>query len=120
MYATVISLIPDKVPAWKAWVRECTESRKEEFDAFNERMGLTLHRAWLMQSPEGPLAILVFDGPGAKDVAQKLARSKEPFDRWYRERVTEYVGVDFSTLAAAPPSEMYLDWHVPSYVEASH
>jgi hypothetical protein len=118
MYAMAIPIIQNKVPAWKAWIRECTESRKEEFEAFNERMELTLHRVWLTQGREGPLAIVVVDGPGAKDYTRKLASSKEPFDRWFRERVTEYHGADFSKLEAVPPSEMYLDWHVPSYVEA--
>jgi hypothetical protein len=118
MYAMAIPIIQSKVPAWKAWIRDLTESRKEEFEAFNERMELTLHRVWLMQGPQGPLAIVVVDGPGAKNYTRKLASSREPFDRWFHERVTEYHGVDFSKLEAAPPSEMYLDWHVPSYVEA--
>jgi hypothetical protein len=118
MYAMAVSVIQNKVPAWKAWIRDLTESRKEEFEAFNERMELTLHRVWLTQGHEGPLVIVAVDGPGAKDYLRKLASSKEPFDRWFRERITEYHGVDFSKLDVVPPSEMYLDWHMPSYVEA--
>jgi hypothetical protein len=118
MHAMTISIIPSKVPAWKAWIRELTQSRKEEFEAFNERMELTLHRAWLAQGSEGPLVIVVVDGPGAKNYVRKLASSREPFDRWFRERVTEYHGLDFSKLDALPQPEIYLDWHVPSYVEA--
>jgi len=119
MYAMAVPIIPNKVEAWKAWIRECMETRREEFDAFNERMELTLHRVWLTQGREGPLAIVVFDGPGAEDFVQKLARSNESFDQWFRGRITEYHGVDFSKPNVVPRSEMYVDWHAPSYVETS-
>lgn len=118
MYAIAVSLVQNKIGAWKAWMRECTDSRRDEFEAFNERMGLTLHRAWLASEREGPLAIVVFDGPGAETFLQKLATSKEPFDKWFRERVSEYHGMDISKLSATAKSELCLDWHVPSYAEA--
>ena len=117
MNAVAIPLIPNKVGAWKAWIRECSGPRKEEFDAFNERMELTLHRAWLAEGDKGPVVIVVYDGPGAETFMERLASSDESFDRWFRERVSEYHGIDFSRPSAAPPSEMCLDWHVPSYAE---
>jgi hypothetical protein len=61
--------------------------------------------------------IVVFDGPGADTFLEKLATSKEPFDRWFRERISEYHGIDFSKPAVRPSPEMYMDWHVPSYAE---
>jgi hypothetical protein len=118
MYATAVPLLPDKVDAWKSWIRECTESRREEWDEFNERMELTLHRVWLMEGPEGPLAVVVWDGPGAENFLQRVAKSKEPFDKWFREHITEYHGVDFSKLDAVPVSEMYVDWRAPTYAES--
>jgi hypothetical protein len=118
MYAIAVPLLPDKVEAWKDWIRESTESRREEFDNFNERMELTLHRAWLMQGPKGPLVVVVWDGPGAKNVLQRVAKSKEPFDKWFREHIKEYHGVDFSKPDAVSVSEMYLDWSAPTYAEA--
>jgi hypothetical protein len=118
MYAIAVPLLPNKVEAWKAWTREGAESRREEFDAFNERMGLTLHRAWLMEGPKGPLVIVVYDGPGAENFLQRVAKSKEPFDKWFRERITEYHGVDFSKLDALSMSKMYVDWRAPTYAEA--
>ncbi len=117
MLAIGVPLIENEVEPWKAWIRECTGPRREEFEDFNERMGLTLHRAWLTQSPEGPLAIVVLDGPGAKDFLHKLARSNEVFDTWFREHISKHHGVDFSKPGAVQPSEMLLDWRVPAYAE---
>jgi hypothetical protein len=117
MLAMAVPLITNKVEAWKAWIRECMGPRREEFDEFNERMGLTIHRVWLEQSPQGPLVVVVLDGPGAKDFMQKIAKSKESFDRWFREHISEYHGIDFSKPNAVQPPELLMDYYVPSYAE---
>jgi hypothetical protein len=118
MYAIAVPLKREKVGAWKLWMRECAQSRRDEFEAFNERMGLTLHRAWLSEGREGPVAIVVFDGPGAETFLEKLADSQESFDKWFRERVSEYHGMDFSKLETTAKSELCLDWRTRSYAEA--
>jgi hypothetical protein len=116
MYAITVPLLPDKVDAWKSWIHECQGPRRDEFESLNERMELTLHRAWLLQTERGPQVIVVFEGMGSKTFLRRLAKSQEPFDRWFRQRITEYHGVDFSKVDAMKPSEMVLDYHAPSYV----
>lgn len=98
-------------------MRECATVRKEAFEAFNERMGLTVHRAWLEPAAKGPLCVVVCEGPGERSFLQKLAASKQPFDRWFRERVSEYHGIDLSKPEMAPRVELLLDWHAPTYAE---
>jgi hypothetical protein len=117
MTAIAVPLVEGKVDAWRRWMEKCLGPRREEFDAFNERMGLTLHRAWLSESPHGRLVIVLFDGPGAKTFLQKLGTSKQPFDKWFRERVEEVHGCDFSELGKMKPSELVMDWCAPSYAE---
>jgi hypothetical protein len=113
MNAIAVPVLESKVEAWKAWVLECMGPRREEFDRFNERMGLTLHRAWLMQSLQGPLAVVVFDGPDADSSLQRMAKSQEPFDRWFRQHVAEFHGIDLSTPDILSPAELFLDWQAP-------
>ncbi len=118
MNAIAVPVLEAKVDAWKAWVQECMGPQREEFDDFNVRMGLTLHRAWLMQSRQGPQMIVVFDGPGADSFLQKMSTSQEPFDRWFRERISEYHGIDFSRPDILSPAELFLDWQAPRYAFA--
>lgn len=118
MNAIAVPVLESKVDAWKAWVLECMGPRREEFDRFNERMGLTLHRAWLMQSLQGPLTVVVFDGPGAENFLQKMATSQEPFDRWFRERVSEFHAIDFTRPNILTPAELFLDWEARRYAFA--
>jgi len=110
MAAVAVPVLPNKVEAWKAWVQECKGPRKEEFEDLNRRMGLTAHRVWLMQSPQGAMAIVVHDGPGGDAFMGKLATSDHPFDVWFRERVSEFHGLDFSEPLPGPPPESVLDW----------
>jgi hypothetical protein len=119
MLAMAIPLLTDKVEPWREWIHECMGPRKEEFEEFNERMGLTTHRAWLERSPHGPLAVVVVDGPGAPDFLRKLAKSEKPFDTWFRKHISEYHKIDFSKPNAVQPPELLLDWYAPSYVNVS-
>jgi hypothetical protein len=118
MMAIAVPVMEDKIEAWKAWITdECLGSRKEEFEQFNERMGLTDHRVWLSEGPHGPLAIVVFEGPGEKMFLQKLATSTQAFDKWFRARIEEFHDFDFSELAKTKMPEMVLNWRAPSYAE---
>ena len=119
MSAIIVPLKKDKIEGWKAWIDECLGPRREEFDEFHERMGITGRRMWLAQGPQGPMVVVVLDGPGADDYFQNLANSKEPFDKWFRERVSEFTGTDVSRLAELKPSEMVMDWKAPSYVDVT-
>jgi hypothetical protein len=117
MTAMAVPLIEEKIDGWRGWMDDCLGPRREEFDAFNERMGLTMHRVWLAEGPHGPMAVVIFEGSGAKTFLQKLGTSKEPFDKWFRERIEELHGCDFSELAKMKPSELVMDWKAPSYAE---
>jgi hypothetical protein len=110
MAAMAVPIIPGKLDVWKAWVKDLEDGRKAEFDDFHRRMGLTAHRVWLTESPQGPMAIVVTDGPGADALMGKLAQSDHAFDTWFREKVSEIHGFDFSAPPEGPPPQSYIDW----------
>jgi len=97
MGAMAAPIVPGKEATWDTWIADCKGSRKAEFDDMNQRMGLTSHRAWLQQTPDGhQLAIVVHEGPGADSYLGKLATSENDFDVWFRDAVTDVHGIDFS------------------------
>jgi hypothetical protein len=108
MAGMAIPLLPDKVETWRSWAEELQGARRAEFDDFNQRMGLTDHRAWLTQLPSGPAVVVLHDGPGADQFLQKLGTSDHQFDKWFRDTITECHGVDFSSPTPAP--ESIIDW----------
>jgi hypothetical protein len=110
MAGIVIPLVPEKLNDWKSWIDDVTENRKEEFADFNNRMGLTAHRVWLNHTPNGPVAVVLHDGPGSETFLQKVATSDHPFDQWFRERITEFHGIDPTQPPPGPAPEALMNW----------
>ncbi len=109
MGAVAVPILPDQLEAWKAWNQELLGPRREEFEDFSKRMGLTRHRVWLMQSPMGAMAIVVHEGPGEATFMGQMGSSDHSFDTWFRECVTKFHGFDFSQPPPGPPPELLLD-----------
>ena len=110
MNAVAIPLLADKVDDWKAWISDCTGPRLAEFESFNQRMGLTKHRVWLDEGPHGPQAIVMHEGPGADAMLKNLAVSKHSFDIWFRDRISEYHGMNFSKESKEAPPRLLMNW----------
>lgn len=108
MGAITVPILPGKLEAWEAWIAELNGPRKAKFDDLNARYGLTGHRAWLQQTPDGGhVVIAVHDGPGADEFMPKLASSENEFDAWFRRGIEEAHGIDFSA-PPPPPAEQRL------------
>lgn len=108
MGALAVPIVPGKQEVWEAWIAELNGPRKAEFDDMNQRLGLTGHRAWLQRTPDGQsLVIAVHDGPGADAFMGKLASSDNEFDVWFRGKIEEAHGMDFSA-PMPPPTEQLL------------
>lgn len=99
-----------KVEEWKAFTRELSGPRRDEFRDMNRRHGITSHRAWLETEASGDcFAVVELEGDGAETFLQGLASSSEPFDSWFRDRISELHGIDFSNLPAGTSLELMLD-----------
>lgn len=96
MGAIAIPIIPGKEDAWREFAAQLQGPRVEEFQEFNKRMGLTSHRAWIQETPDGLMVIAVHDGPGAEDFMPKLAQSDHAFDAWFRSCIEDCHGMNLS------------------------
>ena len=87
-------ILADKLDAWKSWASAFKGSKKAEFDDFNKRYGITRHEAWLVETPNGPLAVVLHEGPGADTFMQKVVQSENSFDKSFIKSVAEFHGMD--------------------------
>ena len=109
MGAIAVPIVPGKVGAWKKFAKELNEGRSQEFKEFNERLGLTAHRAWLQENPDGTHLVIVFhEGPGGDEFIPKLAASDHPFDAWFKQQIGEAHGLDFSKPPPGPPAQLMI------------
>ena len=109
MGVVLAPIVEGKLESWEEWTAELQGPRKAEFEDFNQRHGLTRHAVWRAETPAGPMAIVLHEGPGADTVMQKLAASDHEFDVWFREKVAEVHGVDVTQPPPGPLPELVLD-----------
>ena len=99
----VAPILEGKLEAWKSWISEFTGSRKSEFDDFNKRYGLTRHDGWLVETPDGPMAVVLHEGPGGDAFMEKVAHSEDSFDKSFAKKVAEFHGMDLNAPPPGPP-----------------
>ena len=106
MSVILAPIVEGKLQAWKDWAGELSGP---EFEDFNSRYSLTRHAAWLAETPAGPIAIVLLEGPGADGLMQRLAASDNQFDRWHRDKIKEVHGLDITQPPPGPLPELYVD-----------
>lgn len=100
----VLAPIKDgKLQAYKNWLKEITEEKKEAFDDMNERHGITRHEVWLAETPAGPMVAVIHEGLGADTFMSNVAKSENSFDIWFKDAILDLHGMD---LGAPPPGPM--------------
>ena len=110
MGLVIAPILPDKLESWKEWINESLTTNKDEFDGLNSRMNLSGHKVWLAHTPNGPVAVVIHEGPGGDEFMQKLAVSDHPYDQLFKSKVSEFHGIDFSQPPPGPMPEQMIDW----------
>jgi hypothetical protein len=106
--AIALPCLPGGAEKLRDLAAECAGPRRAEFQEFHRRLGLSGERWFLQQSPQAELLVLTLEGdPGG--AIRKLATSDHPFDVWFRERVKEVHGVDFSKPLPTPPPQLLFE-----------
>lgn len=114
-------ILAGKVEAWRRFCQELSGSRRRQYEASRQRLGITHERMALMETSFGATAVTTLEAP---DVAQALAlliASDRTFDAWYRERLQELHGVSlvgyeqFSQPIPQPRNqEVHFEWAMNS------
>jgi hypothetical protein len=103
MGLVVTPIKADKLEDWKAWCKLMKEDVNQDFKKFNEKYGLTRHDVWLVDSPNGPLAVVLHEGPGANEVMIKVGASQGSYELEFKNKLVEFHGMK---LDAPPPGPM--------------
>jgi hypothetical protein len=96
MTAFAAPIIQGKTEELRQWCAELAGPRREEYLASRRRLGVTSERAYLQQTPQGDIVVIVVEAEDLPRYFQGMATSQEPFDVWFRERVQDLHGLDLT------------------------
>lgn len=88
------------------------ESRADEAAEFYRSHDI-LRETWHYQStPHGVWVIAVTQyAPEPTGKAEEYARSQRPFERWFKEQIQKFSGVDSDQQPLGPLTELILSWN---------
>jgi predicted ester cyclase len=113
-YVSLQPIPADKFEAWEEFQRQLAGPRHQEYVASRRRLGVQREVAYLVMWPrEGDLRheIVYYELEDVVRFGQGLATSDDPFDAWFRERVTHLHGFDWGAVAElGPSSHMVFEW----------
>ena len=119
--AFAFPLTPGKAEERRRWGEEILGPRRSEYQALRHRLGLTAHRIYLQQTPQGDVGIIYLEGENLQRAFQELRTSQDPFVVWFRQRVKDLLnGLDLTQTSPGSLSKLVFDWPSREEDEASY
>jgi len=107
----VLPLLPGKQEAWRQFCQILQGSRRCDYAAWREQMGITQEEVWLSQTAQGDFVRVHLHVEHPEQVLADLATSHRPFDRWLRQHLLELHGLDLAQLVPAPAHELIFAYY---------
>lgn len=102
MGLVVTPVLKGKEEEWKNWTLSLKGENKKDFDDFNKRYGLNRHDVWAVETPNGLLAVVLHEGPGADSFMPRIVASDDPFDLEMKKILKTFHGIDFNSPPSGP------------------
>lgn len=109
-FAFASPILPGKQEAWRRFLQEMLESRQGEHEESRRLLGITRELVWLVQTQQRDVAITYLEADDPRQVLTQLAASNLPFDRWFREQLQEFHGLDLAQSPLRLPAEQIFEW----------
>jgi hypothetical protein len=101
-------LLPGKAEPARQTAQE-EKRRLTEFAESRRQAGITKEVAFLQHTPAQDLVVVYWEAIDVEHALHTLAVSDLPYDRWFRERLSELHGMDPSQ-PPPPLPELLVDW----------
>jgi hypothetical protein len=101
-----LPVMPGKTGAARAFLRSLDGERKDEYAASERAIGITKELWFLQQTPNGDLVVAYMESADFGGALSAFARSREPFDVWFKQQLAEATGVDLNDPPPGPLSEL--------------
>jgi hypothetical protein len=105
-FAFVMPLLPGKAETDREGMqRFSTGEEKEAYEASRRALGFKRQAIWHQETPDGTIAIVLWEVDDIEAARRGIATSEEPFDRRFRDFLRDVHGID---VANEPPRQVRL------------
>jgi len=104
-FGAAFPVLPGKTEAGKEFAKTCMGPRRAEFADALKRGGIAKESWFLQKTPQGDMVIVYFEAENLEKSFEVLAKSKAPFDVWFKQQVKSVTGVDLEQPSDEPPPE---------------
>lgn len=101
-----LPILPGKTEDARDFQRELDGSRKIDYAASEQRIGIAREYWFLQQTPQGDMLLAFMDSPDFGSALGQFAQSQDEFDIWFKRRLADVTGVDLNNPPPGPLSEL--------------
>ena len=106
----VYLLRPGTQEQWRRLYQEVAESRREQFEASCQQVGITQVHGRLVQMLRGELLLVTVHMREPHQALQEFATSQRPFDGWLREQLQALLGWNVQDVLPDPQGDLIFTW----------
>ena len=100
-------ILPGKTEAGREFAKTLMGPRHSEYADAMKRVGETKESWFLQKTPQGDMMIVHFEANDVEKAFETQAKSKNPFDVWFKQQVKSLTGVDLEQISGPPPEEIF-------------
>lgn len=89
-------ILAGKVEAWRRFCQELSGSQLQMYLSSRRRIGITHERMALVETAFGEMSMTTLEANDVGKALSQIITSILPFDRWYRERILEFHGINLT------------------------
>lgn len=109
-YPLNTGIVPDDVRGFASKLR----NQLAETSNFYQSFGV-VHESWyLQQTPNAPWVICVALIENPEVAGSEFAKSKKPYDVWWKSEVMRLSGINPEETPLGPPTEKVFEWDKPT------
>jgi hypothetical protein len=97
-----LPVLAGKAPQARTFMKQLDESRREEYDRSERRIGITKELWFLAQLPAGDQLIGYMESADFQRALTMFVASRDAFDLWFKEQMLAVTGFDLNN----PPANM--------------
>ena len=99
----VVPVNPGKEEALRDFYRELEDSRHDDYDHSDQRLGISKEVAFSAKTDAGMFAVIYIESENFETAFGQFVRSQDEFDLWFKQQLLDVSGVDLNN-----PPEMEL------------